>query len=73
MTDYDDYKTSVHFEGEYNGEQIITKARIHANGDIHIHQGPKTVDNEFRPDDIVGLPLEQMKKVVEKADKVVSD
>lgn len=73
MTDYDDYETSVHFEGDYNGEPIITKARIHDNGDIHIHQGPKTGDNQFRPDDIVGLTLEEMKQVVEKAEKVVSD
>ena len=75
MTDYDDYEEAVAFEGDFEGEPIITRARIHGSGDIHIHQGPVTDDSgngiEFRPDDIIGVPLDELKQIVEKADEVV--
>ena len=75
MTDYDDYEEAIAFEGDFEGETIITQGQIYSNGDIHIHQGPVTDDSgevtEFRPDDIVGVPLDELKQIVEKAEGVV--
>lgn len=67
---YIDYEEALHFEGDFEGEPIITKAGIHDNGDIHFHQSPKTGDNTFRPDDIVGFSLEELKEVVETAEEL---
>ncbi|MFU1780211.1 hypothetical protein ACM16X_02390 [Haloarcula japonica] len=71
MANYDDYDDSLTFEGDFQGEPIISKARIHGNGDIHIHQGPKTGEGKFRPDDIVGLGLDELKQVVNKAEELI--
>ena len=66
MTDFDDYDELVQFTGEFQGETIITQGRIRCDGKIHLMQG-----TEAGPDDIVGLNLEKLKEVVEKAEEVV--
>lgn len=68
--DYDGYEESLYFEGSFQGEPIISEARIHDNGDIHFQQGPKIGDGEYRLNDIVGFGLEELKQVIEKAEEI---
>lgn len=77
MKSYEDYEKALSFEGNFQGEPLLTRARIHDNGTIHFHQGPILDDSgegiEFRPDDIVGIGLEELKQVVEKAEEVIEE
>ncbi|WP_313694132.1 hypothetical protein [Halorarum halobium] len=70
--DYDDYEQAIAFEGNFQGEPMITRALIYGDGNIQIHQGPKTGDNEFIPDDIIGIDREELEDILEKAEEVTA-
>jgi hypothetical protein len=72
-TDYDDYEEEVIFEGEFQGEPIITKALIYSDGNIQIHQGSKSSDNKFLPQDIVGIDKEELQQILEESEEVTGD
>lgn len=71
--DYSDYEKAIAFRGTHDGETVITRARIHKTGDIYLHQGPVIGEptpsgTEFRPDDIVGLPVPELMQVLATAE-----
>lgn len=68
---YDDYDRAIAFEGDFEGEPTITRALFYSDGNIQIHQGPRTGDNEFRPDDIIGINRSELEEIYEKAEEVV--
>lgn len=69
---YDNYDESIAFRGRFDGEDIMTRARIHKTGEIYFHQGPvmgfSKEGTEFRSDDIVGLPLPELQQVLATAE-----
>jgi hypothetical protein len=70
---YEDYEEELVFKRDFNGEPIITKALIYSDGNIQLNQGPKTVDNKFRPEDIIGLNREELQEILEKSDQLRGD
>lgn len=73
---YDDFEDELVFRGTYDGEPIMVKARIWDDGDVNFMDGYDVSDNDSYPDqdfkleDIVGLSLENLEKVVERAREV---
>lgn len=68
--DYGEYEEAIAFEGNFQGEPIITRALIYSDGNIQLHQGPKTGDNKFIPDDIIGLETDELQEVLTSASKL---
>jgi len=65
---YDDYDELLAFEGDFEGEKIITNARIYGDGNIQLLQG-----TESGPDDIIGINLDELEEIVEKAKEVEAE